>query len=42
LTLKTLSPLPSGLEGMAQSLIRANCQAQIDVLIDTFSARSEG
>ena len=42
LTLKTLSPLPSGLEGMAQSLIRANCQAQLDVLIDTFSARSEG
>jgi hypothetical protein len=42
LTLKTLSPLPSGLEGMAQGLIRANCQAQLDVLIDTFSARSEG
>ncbi len=42
LTLKTLSPVPSGLEGMAQSLIRANCQAQLDVLIDTFSARSEG
>jgi len=42
LTLKVLSPVPSGLEGMAQSLIRANCQAQIDVLIDTFSARSEG
>ena len=42
LTLKTLSPLPSGLEGMAQSLIRANCQVQLDVLIDTFSARSEG
>lgn len=42
LTLKVLSPLPSGLEGMAQSLIRANCQAQLDVLIDTFSARSDG
>lgn len=42
LTLKTLSPVPSGLEGMAQSLIRANCKAQLDVLIDTFSARSEG
>ena len=42
LTLKALTPLPSGLEGMAQSLIRANCQAQLDVLIDTFSARSEG
>jgi hypothetical protein len=25
---------------MAQSLIRADCQAQLDVLIDTFSARS--
>lgn len=42
LTLRVLSPLPSGLEGMAQSLIRANCEAQLDVLIDTFSARSEG
>lgn len=42
LTLKVLSPVPSGLEGMAQSLIRADCQAQLDVLIDTFSARSEG
>ena len=42
LTRKTLSPVPSGLEGMAQSLIRADCQAQLDVLIDTFSARSEG
>ena len=42
LTLKVLSPIPTGLEGMAQSLIRANCEAQLDVLIDTFSARSEG
>lgn len=42
LTLRILSPVPSGLEGMAQSLIRADCQAQLDVLIDTFSARSEG
>jgi hypothetical protein len=42
LTLRLLSPVPSGLEGMAQSLIRADCQAQLDVLIDTFSARSEG
>jgi hypothetical protein len=42
LTLKTLSPVPAGLEGMAQSLIRAKCEAQLDVLIDTFSARSEG
>jgi hypothetical protein len=42
LTLRQLSPIPSGLEGMAQSLIRADCQAQLDVLINTFSARTEG
>lgn len=42
LTLRMLSPIPTGLEGMAQSLIRADCQAQLDVLINTFSARSEG
>jgi hypothetical protein len=42
LTLRVLSPLPTGLEGMAQGLIRANCEAQLDVLIDTFSAHSEG
>ena len=42
LTLRQLSPIPAGLEGMAQSLIRADCQAQLDVLISTFSARSEG
>ena len=42
LTLRVLSPVPSGLEGMAQSLIRADCQAQLDVLINTFSTRSEG
>ena len=42
LTLRQLSPVPTGLEGMAQSLIRADCQAQLDVLIDTFSARSGG
>jgi hypothetical protein len=41
LTLRVLSPVPTGLEGMAQSLIRADCQAQLDVLIDTFSARSD-
>ncbi|MCL6740781.1 hypothetical protein LZ518_06495 [Sphingomonas sp. RB56-2] len=40
LTLRQLAPIPSGLEGMAQSLIRADCQAQLDVLVDTFSARS--
>ena len=42
LTLRVLSPVPTGLEAMAQSLIRADCQAQLDVLINTFSARSEG
>jgi hypothetical protein len=42
LTLRILSPVPTGLEAMAQSLIRADCQAQLDVLINTFSARSEG
>jgi opacity protein-like surface antigen len=42
LTLRQLTPIPSGLEGMAQSLIRADCQAQLDVLINTFSARTEG
>lgn len=39
MTIRMLSPVPSGLEGMAQSLIRADCQAQLDVLIATFSAR---
>jgi hypothetical protein len=42
LTLRQLSPIPAGLEGMAQSLIRADCQSQLDVLVDTFSARTEG
>ena len=42
MTIRMLSPVPSGLEGMAQSLIRADCQAQLDVLIATFSARPGG
>ena len=42
LTLRQLSPIPSGLEGMAQSLIRADCQGQLDVLVDTISPRTEG
>ena len=42
ITLRVLSPVPTGLEAMAQGLIRADCEAQLDVLIDTFSARSEG
>ena len=41
-TLRVLSPVPTGLEAMAQGLIRADCGAQLDVLIDTFSTRSEG
>ena len=42
LTLRQLAPVPTGLEGMAQSLIRADCQAQLDVLVDTFSTRTGG
>lgn len=42
ITLRVLSPVPTGLEAMAQGLIRADCEAQLDVLIDTFSARSKG
>lgn len=42
ITLRVLAPVPTGLEAMAQGLIRADCKAQLDVLIDTFSARSEG
>ena len=40
LRVKMVSPVPSGLEGMAQSFIRNDCNAQLDVLIDTFSAPS--
>ena len=29
-----------GLEGLAQSFIRNDCQAQLDVLIDTFASPS--
>ena len=42
LSVKMLSPVPSGLEGMAQSFIRNDCTAQLDVLIDIFSGSSEG
>ncbi|MDQ3077690.1 MAG: hypothetical protein M3Q83_02485 [Pseudomonadota bacterium] len=38
LQMKMVAPVPSGLEGMAQSFIRNDCNAQLDVLIDTFSA----
>ena len=40
LRVKMVSPVPSGLEGMAQSFIRNDCNAQLDVLIDTFSSPS--
>lgn len=42
LTLRQLAPIPTGLESMAQSLIRANCEGQLDALIDTISPRTEG
>jgi hypothetical protein len=33
-----ISPVPAGLEGLAQTFIRNDCQAQLDVLIDTFAS----
>lgn len=42
LDVKMISPVPSGLEGMAQTFIRNDCSAQLDVLIDTFTAPSDG
>ena len=35
---KSITPVPAGMEGLAQSLIVNGCQAQLDVLIDTFTA----
>lgn len=40
LTARWIAPVPSGLEGLAQSFIRNDCQAQLDVLIDTFASPS--
>ncbi len=40
LNLKLITPVPAGLEGMAQIFIRNDCQAQLDVLIDTFTSPS--
>ena len=37
-TARLIQPVPAGLEGLAQSLIRNDCQAQLDVLIDTFTS----
>lgn len=39
---KSISPVPAGMEGLAQSLIVNGCQAQLDVLIDTFTAPNAG
>jgi hypothetical protein len=40
ITAKTISPVPAGLEGLAQVFIRNDCQAQLDVLIDTVASPS--
>ena len=40
LTVRWIAPVPAGLEGLAQSFIRNDCQAQLDVLIDTFASPS--
>ena len=37
-TARMIQPVPAGLEGLAQSFIRNDCQAQLDVLIDTFAS----
>ncbi|HVL30041.1 MAG TPA: hypothetical protein VM326_04920 [Sphingomicrobium sp.] len=37
-TVRWITPVPGGLEGLAQSFIRNDCQAQLDVLIDTFAS----
>jgi hypothetical protein len=39
-TARQIQPVPAGLEGLAQSFIRNDCQAQLDVLIDTFAGPS--
>jgi len=38
LNAKSISPVPAGMEGLAQRLITNDCQAQLDVLIDTFTS----
>jgi hypothetical protein len=37
-TARMIQPVPAGLEGLAQTFIRNNCEAQLDVLIDTFAS----
>lgn len=39
-SMKSIAPLPAGLEGMAQSLIRNDCQGQLDILINTVTIAS--
>ena len=39
-SMQSIAPLPAGLEGIAQSLIRNNCQDQLDILINTFTIAS--
>jgi hypothetical protein len=39
-TAHLIQPVPAGLEGLAQSFIRNDCNAQLDVLIDTFAGPS--
>jgi hypothetical protein len=39
-TARLIQPVPAGLEGLAQSFIRNECGAQLDVLIDTFAGPS--
>ena len=39
-TMRSIAPVPAGLEGLAQSLIRNGCQSQLDVLIDTVAVPS--
>lgn len=38
LAARSITPVPAGMEGLAQSLIVNGCQAQLDVLIDTFTS----
>jgi hypothetical protein len=39
-TAKVIQPVPAGLEGLAQIFIRNNCEAQLDVLVDTVASPS--
>lgn len=42
LNAKSIEPAPAGMEAIAQGLIVNGCQAQLDVLIDTFTSSSAG